>query len=205
MARTPEAPRRSMLQCVALVAIALIATTGLAVVIIWAAVQPKKLHYSIEHASVSGFNLTGDRLNAGFGFVLRANNPNRLIGTRRCKAQRSPKNTSSPDARTNQVEQKLSANNVHPFHQPKRNATFLDLALVAKNATVYGATTRDLRMERAAGEVNLDVEVRAKIRLKVGVFKIHQTLKVDCESLTVPFHDKHKGFHRLLCHTDTDN
>ncbi|XP_057781875.1 uncharacterized protein At1g08160-like [Salvia miltiorrhiza] len=186
--------RRPMLQCAVLVVIALIAMTGLAVLIIWASVQPKKLHYSIEHGSITGFNLTSDKLSSNFGFALRANNPNRHVSIYYDRI----------DVTVAYEDQKLSVNNVHPFHQRKRNVTFVDLKLVAKDAAVYGATARDLRMERAAGEVNLNVKVRAKIRLKVGVFKIHRTLKVDCESVTVPF-DSRKGFQRVLCETDLDN
>ncbi|KAL1544098.1 hypothetical protein AAHA92_20994 [Salvia divinorum] len=199
MAQTAQAPgqaapRRPVLQCVVLVVIALIAMTGLAVLIIWASVQPKKLHYSIEHGSVTGFNLTDDKLNSDFDFVLRANNPNRHVSLYYDRIE----------VTVWYEDQKLSVNNVHPFHQPKRNVTFVDLALVAKNAAVYGATARDLRMERAAGDVNLNIKVRAKIRLKVGVFKIHRTLKVDCESVMVPF-NLHKAFQRVVCHTDMDN
>ncbi|KAH6836719.1 hypothetical protein C2S53_007376 [Perilla frutescens var. hirtella] len=194
-AQTAAAPRRRpFLRCIVLVILALIAVTGLVVLIIWAAVQPRKLKYSIEHGSITGFNLTNEKLNSDFDFVLRANNPNRRVSLYYDRI----------DVTVLYEDKSLSVNNVNPFYQPRRNVTFVDLDLTAKNAAVYGAMARDLKMERATGVVNLDVRIRAKIRLKVGLFKIHRTLKIECDSLLVPF-DSRKGFERVLCHTDMDN
>lgn len=187
------APRRPVLRCVILVILALITLTGLTILIIWLAVQPRKLKYSIEHGSINGFNLSGDHLNAELDFVLRAHNPNRHVSLYYDRI----------DVTVMYEDQKLSVNNVHPFYQRRRNVTFVDLDLEAKNAAVYGATARDLKMERASGELNLNVRIRAKIRLKVGVFKIHRKLKINCEDVTVPF-DSRKGFERVLCDTDMD-
>lgn len=201
MARTAPPPgqaaapaRRPLVRCIVLAILALIAVTGLVALIIWAAVQPRKLKYSLEHGSITGFNLTNDRLNSNFNFVLRANNPNRRVSLYYDRI----------DVSVVYEDTKLSANNVHPFYQRRRNVTFVDLDLVAKNATVYGAVARDLRMERAAEELNLSVKIRAKIRLKVGLVKIHRTLKIDCDSVTTPF-DPKKGFQRVLCDSDMDN
>lgn len=83
--------------------------------------------------------------------------------------------------------------------------THVDMDLVAKNAVLYGAVARDLKMDRGSGDVELDVKIRSKIRLKVGVFKIHRTLKVSCDGLTVPFSSSSsKGFERVLCDADMD-
>ncbi|KAL8515900.1 hypothetical protein ACS0TY_014559 [Phlomoides rotata] len=182
-----------LLRYIAGALLAVVVVTGLVVLIIWLAVQPKKLRYSIEHGSITGFNLSNDRLNSNFYFVLRANNPNRRMSLYYDKI----------DVTVLYEDQKLSINNVHPFYQPRRNVTFVDLDLVAKNATVFGSVARDLRMERAGGDLSLDIKIRAKIRLKVGVFKIHRTLKVVCGSLSVPF-DSHQGFKSFPCDTDMD-
>ncbi|KAI3461356.1 hypothetical protein Pfo_018019 [Paulownia fortunei] len=188
-------PRHSALvRCIAGVLLALIILTGLIVLIIWLAVQPKKLKYSLEQGSISGYNLTNDHLNANFHFVLRANNPNRRISLYYDRI----------DVTVLYEDQKLSINNVHPFYQPRRNVTHLDMDLVAKDAALYGAVARDLRMEKASGSVDLDVKIRAKIRLKVGVFKIHRKLKVLCGPVTVPFYSS-KGFERVFCDADIDD
>lgn len=189
-----QRPRPSLVHYIAIALLSLVVITGLVVLIIWLAVHPRKLRYSIEHGSITGFNLSNDRLNSNFDFVLRADNPNRRISLYYDKI----------DVTVLYEDQKLSINNVHPFYQPRRNVTFVHLDLVAKNATIYESTARDLKMERAGGDLSLDVKIRAKIRLKVGLFKIHRTLKVDCESLSVPF-DSHQPFKSFPCDTDIDN
>lgn len=194
MPQSTPPPRHSpLVRYIAGALLALIVITGLVVLIVWLAVHPKKLRYSIEHGSITGFNLSNDRLNANFYLVLRAHNPNRRMSLYYDKI----------DVTVLYEDQKLSINNVHPFYQPRRNVTFVDLDLVAKNATVYGAVARDMKMERAGGDLSLDVKIRAKIRLKVGLFKIHRTLKVACGSLTVPF-DSHRAFKSFPCDTDID-
>ncbi|XP_051143459.1 uncharacterized protein At1g08160-like [Andrographis paniculata] len=173
----------------------LIIIVGLIVLITWLIVHPKKLKYSIEQGSISGFNLTDSRVNANFHFVLRADNPNHHISLYYDRI----------DVTVLYEDQKLSVNNVHPFYQRRRNVTHVDLNLVAKDATVYGGVARDLRMEKASGDVVLDVAIRAKIRLKIGVFKIHRKLKVLCRSVTTPFDpSKAKGFKRVWCDADID-
>ncbi|GFQ01018.1 uncharacterized protein at1g08160 [Phtheirospermum japonicum] len=194
--QTPAAPPRHspLLRCIACVLLGLIVLVGLIVLITWLAVQPKKLKYTLEQGSISGYNLSkNNHLNANFHFVLRANNPNKRISLYYDRI----------DVTVSYEDQVLSNNNVHPFYQPRRNVTHLGMDLMAKDAVVYGAVARDLKMERAAGEVGLDVKVRAKIRLKIGVFKIHRKLKVLCESVTVPFNSS-KGFERVYCDTDID-
>ncbi|KAL2239882.1 uncharacterized protein At1g08160 [Sesamum indicum] len=182
-----------LVRSIAGVLLALILITGLAVLIIWLSVQPRKLRYSIEEGSISGYNLTNDRLNSNFHFVLRAENPNKRISLYYDRI----------DVTVSYEDQKLSVNNVHPFYQRRRNITHLDLDLVAKDAVLYGAVARDLKMERGSGSVDLDVKIRAKIRLKVGVFKIHRKLKVECGPITVPFSPS-KGFERVFCDADID-
>ncbi|KAL3628032.1 hypothetical protein CASFOL_028134 [Castilleja foliolosa] len=194
---TPQAasPRHSpLLRCIFCILLGLIVLVGLIVLITWLAVQPKKLKYTLEQGSISGYNLSKkNHLNAKFHFVLRANNPNKRISLYYDRI----------DVTVSYEDQVLSVNNVHPFYQPRRNVTHLGVDLTAKDAVVYGAVARDLKLEQAAGEVGLDVKIRAKIRLDIGVFKIHRKLKVLCESVTVPFNSS-MGFKRVYCETDID-
>lgn len=187
-------PQRSwLLRSIALAALALIVVTVLVVLIVWVSVQPRKLKYSIEHGSIGAYNLTKDVLNAKFHFVLRANNPNRRISFYYDRI----------DVSVLYEDQILSVGNVAPFYQPRRNVTHLDLDLAAKNEKLYVAVARDLRVDRASGDADLNVKIRAKIRMKIGVFKIHRKLKVLCESLRVPFSSSN-GFQRVPCHVDVD-
>ncbi|RAL51491.1 unnamed protein product [Cuscuta campestris] len=174
--------------------LALILLLGLVILIIWLSVHPRKFHYSIEHAVISKYNLTNNRLNSNFYMVLRAENPNRRMSMYYDRI----------DVTVLYEDQKLSINNVHPFYQPRRNITHLDMYLVAKDATVYGAVARDLGMHQASGgALSLDVKIKAKIRQKVGVFKIHRKLKIFCGKVNVPF-DTKKGFQRVFCDADLD-
>ncbi|KAG8387577.1 hypothetical protein BUALT_Bualt02G0035800 [Buddleja alternifolia] len=194
--RQAAPPRHSTaVKCIATVLLALIILTGLTVLIIWLAVQPKKLRYSIEHGSIDGYNLTNDgHLNATFKFVIRANNPNRRISLYYDRI----------DVTVSYEDQNLAVGHFHPFYQPRRNVTHLEVEVVAEEAAVYGAVARDLRMEKKSGDVDLDLKIRAKIRLKIGVFKIHRKLKVNCGPLTVPFSSS-KGFERVFCDVDIDD
>ncbi|GER42681.1 late embryogenesis abundant protein [Striga asiatica] len=172
--------------------LSLIVLVGLAVLIAWLVVQPRKLRYTIGKGSISGYNLTrNDLLNANFQFVLRANNPNRRISLYYDKI----------DATVLYQDRVLSTNDVHPFYQPRRSVTHLDLYLTPKDAAVHGSVAKGLRMERAAGQIQVDLKIRAKIRMKVGVFKIHRKLKAFCGSVTVLFNST-EGFKRVDCDVD---
>ncbi|CAA0813531.1 Late embryogenesis abundant (LEA) hydroxyproline-rich glycoprotein family [Striga hermonthica] len=175
--------------------LALIVFFGAVVLIIWLTVHPRKFKYSIEQGSISGFNLTrNDRLTADFQFFVRANNPNRRTSVYYDKI----------DATVSYDDQVLSTASLPPFHQPRRNVTQLDLHLKAAEAALYGAVARDLRMERAAREIGVDLRIRANIRLKIGVFKIHRKLNVLCGPAIVPFNSS-KGFERVYCEVDFDD
>ncbi|XP_051120729.1 NDR1/HIN1-like protein 10 [Andrographis paniculata] len=191
----PAAPpqRSSLVRCIGLILVALVILVGLIVIITWLAVQPKKLRYSIEEGSISGYNLTkSNHLNATFHLVLRATNPSHQMSL---YYDRITVTASFED-------QKLSILNVSPFYQGRTNVTHLDLQLAAEGVALYGAVAGDLRMEQAAGYVDIDVEFRAKIRLKFGVFKVHRKLRVLCGSVTVPLGKKPMGFERVWCDVD---
>ncbi|CAA3015439.1 late embryogenesis abundant (LEA) hydroxyproline-rich glyco family [Olea europaea subsp. europaea] len=187
-------PRHSpLVRCIAMVLLALVVVVGLAVLIIWVSVNPKKLKYSIEQGSISDYNLTSDgHLNANFHFVLRANNPNKRISIYYDRIE----------VTVSYEDQKLSINNVLPFYQRRHNVTYLDLDLAARDVTLYGAVARDLKMKKYSGKVDLDVKIRSKIRQKVGVFKIHRHLKIECGPLTVPFSSSKAEFERVFCDVD---
>lgn len=179
-------------RCIALILMVLIIVIGLIVIIIWLAVQPKKLKYSIEHSSISGYNLTSDRkLNASFHFMLRAKNPNKRVSFYYDKII----------VKVSYKGKDLSVGNVDPFYQRRRNVTDLELSMAAKDVVVYGTEAKDLKMESASGDVKLEVKIWGKIRMKVGVFKVHRTLKALCGPLAVPFSSS-KGFKRVFCDVD---
>ncbi|KAH7837664.1 hypothetical protein Vadar_016454 [Vaccinium darrowii] len=186
-------PRHSILvRTIAIVLLALIVLVGLSVLIIWLAVRPKKLVYTIEDGSIHGFNLTNNHLNATFNFVIRSYNPNTKVSFYYDEVEVS----------VSYDDETVAFNTVDPFFQPRRNVTHLGVKLVAQDVGLFGAVAKDLRLERSAGEVELDVRVKAKIRFKVGVWKSrHRTMWILCSPTLVHFSSS-KSFERTYCDID---
>lgn len=192
MANQKPPPRNlGLVRCIAMVLIASIILNALIVLVTWLSLRPKKLKYSIEDGSVSGYNLSNGHPNATFHLLLLANNPNKKISAYYDKIEVS----------VLYEDQTVSVNNVNPFYQPRKNVTHLNINLEAKDVTLNGAVATDVKMERGSGIVDLDVKLRAKIRLKVGVFKIHRNFKFKCGPLAVPFSSS-KEFKRVYCDVD---
>ncbi|XAR60047.1 hypothetical protein NMG60_11033278 [Bertholletia excelsa] len=179
-----------LVRIIAIVLLTLIVLVAVAVLVIWLAIRPKRLVYTVEHGSIQGFNLTGDNhLNATFNFALRSYNPNTRVSIYYDKIE----------AWVSYNDLDLAFTSVDPFYQPRRNVTHLELKLVAQQSAMYGAVAKDLRMEKAAGEVEVDVRLKARVRLKAGAWKSnHRTLKVECSPVRVPFSSS-KGFERTYC------
>lgn len=91
--------------------------------------------------------------------------------------------------------------NVGPFYQPVRNVTDLDVDVAANGTALHGAAAEDMRMEKASGSVKLEVNIVCKIRMKIGVFKVHRTATARCGPYDVAFSES-KGFKRVTCDTD---
>lgn len=186
-------PRHSVLvRTIAMVLLALIVLVGVAVLIIWLAVRPKRLVYTIEDGSIHGFNLTNNHLNATFNLVIRSYNPNSKVSIYYDKVE----------VLVSYDDQNVAFNTVAPFFQPRRNVTHLGVKLVAQDVALYGAVAKDLGLEKSSGEVELDVRVKAKIRFKVGVWKSrHRTMRILCSPTLVHFSSS-KSFDRTYCDID---
>ncbi|XP_057479668.1 uncharacterized protein At1g08160-like [Actinidia eriantha] len=193
----PQPPRsltHSMLvRTIAIVLLALIILVGLSVLIIWLAVRPKRLFYTVEEGSIHGFNLTqNNHLNATFNFVIRAYNPNTKVSIYYDKVE----------AYVFYYDETMAFTTVDPFFQPRRNVTHLGLNLMVRDVALERAAARDLRLKKSSGEVELDIRVKAKIRFKVGVWKSrHRTLRILCSPTMVHFSSS-KGFKRTYCDVD---
>ncbi|KAK9280314.1 hypothetical protein L1049_014002 [Liquidambar formosana] len=191
--QTPLPPRRSKLvRCIALILLALIVLVGLVVLITWLVVKPKRIVYTVEAASVSGFNLTHDHLSADFDFMLRSVNPNRKVSIY----------YDSMEVMVSYYDNILAFAEVQPFYQPRQNVTQLEVKPVAKSAALMESASRDLRLEKSSGGVELDIRVKARIRLKMGAWKSRRrTLKVFCPHVLVHFSSA-KKFQRARCDVD---
>lgn len=192
--RQPQAAR-----CLAIVLLVVILITLLLVVIIWLAVMPKKLVYSIEHSSINGFKYTAGggggegRINATFHCLLRSRNPNKRVSFYFDKI----------DVDANYYGETIFTGEkvVAPFHQRVRNVTDLEVEVAANGTALHGKAAEELRVEQASGSVKMEVKIEAKIRMKIGVFKVRRTVTATCGPYDVPFSESN-GFKRVECDTD---
>lgn len=196
VAPPPAASKRkqsTLLGIIASVILALIILVGIAVLIIWLAVRPRKLIYVIESAeAIQNYNLGHNQLNATFNFQLRAYNPNGRVSIYYDRIE----------AKVSYDDETLAFNTLQPFHQGKRNVTRLGINLVAKNVDLYPGVYRNMRMERHSGQIEVEVRVKAKIRFKVGVWRSrHRTLRLLCSPVMVSISPS-KNFEMVPCDVD---
>lgn len=170
---TPTKTRRlSPVTCIALILLTIIVIIGLTVLVIWLSVKPRRPIYTIENASLHNYNMTkNDHLYGNFNFTLKAYNPNSRVSIY----------YDSIEVKLFYNTLQIAFNNAETFFQPRRNVTYLDLFLSAKDVALYGDIARDLKTERTSGAVEVEIKVRAKIRFKVGIWKSsHRKLKLSC-------------------------
>ncbi|XP_022969533.1 uncharacterized protein At1g08160 [Cucurbita maxima] len=189
---SPRPARPNILRYVILVLVALIVLVGLVVLIIWLTVRPKRLRYTVESAAVHNFDMSTTQLNASFNFGVKAYNPNRHVSV-------------YYDHVTVTVgfgDQDLAFGVIKPFYQPHKDVTWLNMDLNAKNFLLHDSVSKDLALEKAAGEMDLDLWIKARIRYKVGVWKLgHRTLRIRCSPVIV-YLSKDKEFKRTACFTE---
>ncbi|PIA54921.1 hypothetical protein AQUCO_00901078v1 [Aquilegia coerulea] len=183
----------SAVRCIVITLIAIILLVGFAVLITWLVIRPKKLVYTIESGKVSGFELHKDHLNASFDFYLRAYNPNRRVALY----------YDSIHASVLYDDQTISFQTLEPFFQPRHNVTRLEFKSTAQSVALQKSIARDLRLEKAAGDIELEIRLKARIRFKVGIWKSsHYTLKVFCSNMEI-HPNSTRTFKQKECDVDT--
>ncbi|XP_020202644.1 uncharacterized protein At1g08160-like [Cajanus cajan] len=185
--------RWNLLRLIAMLILALIILVGIAVLIIWLVLKPKRLEYSVENGAIHNFNLTdANHLYANFDFTLRAYNPNSRVSIY----------YDTVEVSVRYEDQTLATNAVHPFFQSHKNVTRLHVGLTAQTVALYESVPKDLRLERSSGDIELDVLVRARIRFKVGLWKSkHRVLRIYCSPVLLYF-SKPKTFQRAPCEVE---
>lgn len=186
----PRPGHSKLLRLIAVALLALIVLVGIAVLITWLVVRPRRLVYTIEDGSIHNFNFSNNHgLNASFNFVVRSYNPNSKVSVY----------YDAIEASVEYEDQTLAYSVVDPFFQPHRNVTRLDVKLTAQRVALLGSTYRDFRREKSAGEIELTVLLKAKIRFKVGSWKSkHRTLRIWCSPVLVRL-SGFKKFERTYC------
>ncbi|RWV87703.1 hypothetical protein GW17_00050275 [Ensete ventricosum] len=192
----PPSSRRSrpgILTCIVFTGLGFIVLVGLVVLIFWLVVRPKPLEYTVDDARVYGFNLTASHaLNATFDLTLRSYNRNHRVSLY----------YDFMEVTVWYDDQMVAFTEVAPFYQRRRNVTTLDVSAVATSTPLLGSVEKSLKHDRSSGQVGLEVRVRARVRLKVGVVKTkHYTLRVYCAPVLVSFSGTPK-FDRVYCDVD---
>ncbi|KAI3908289.1 hypothetical protein MKX01_027311 [Papaver californicum] len=186
-------PRPKLRRCIAITILIIIALLGLAVLISWLAVRPRRLVYTIEAGKVKDFNLHNNHLNSTFDFIIKAYNPNNKISLY----------YDSIEVIVSYDDQTIAFDVVEPFYQPSSNVTKLEVKPVAKSVSLLGSVAKDLKFEKSSGQVDIDVRLKARIRFKLGIWKSsHYNLRVSCSSVVVHLHSS-KTFERTSCDVDT--
>ena len=194
MANPPsQQPRHSkILRYIAIVLLVLIVLVGLAVLITWLIIKPRRFVYTIEEGSIKNYNLTKNHLNSTFEFALRSYNPNSKISIY----------YDSIEASVEYDDQTIAFEVVDPFFQPHRNVTRLDLKLIAQYVPLSGSNSKDIALERSSGEIEIAVMLKARIRYKVGMWKSKdRILIIWCSPVRVRF-SRPNNFERTYCDTE---
>ncbi|OVA19478.1 Late embryogenesis abundant protein [Macleaya cordata] len=185
--------RPRLLRCVAITMLTIIALVGLAVLISWLAVRPRRLVYTVEDGKVKDFDLRNNHLNGTFIFILRAYNPNNKVSLY----------YDSIEVVVSYDDQTIAFDVVEPFYQPSSNVTRFEVKPTARSVPLLGSVSRDLKSEKSSGEMELDIKVKAWIRFKLGIWKSsHYNLRVLCSPVVVHLNSS-KTFERTYCDVDT--
>jgi hypothetical protein len=173
-----RARQMAVLRCLIAALVVTILLAGFVVLIIWLVVRPKPIDYTITRASVRHFNVTpGATVNATFYLTLAADNPNRRVSMRYDLVEFRVLYGDSAQ---------LAVADLPAFRQPRRNETRLDVRAVARSVPVSAQALRELEHDRAAGEVAVDVRMRAHARFKVGgVWSRHYALQALCSPVVI--------------------
>ncbi|KAJ8429722.1 hypothetical protein Cgig2_013794 [Carnegiea gigantea] len=172
--------------------ITLVFLGGLAVLIAWLADRTKAPAFSVATATITGFNFsTTNRLNATFSLSITAHN-------------RDPKYFIIYHVIVVSVHHSgytLAYQSVSSFTQPHGDATAFTAQPTAQDVIVSDPdVARQMRNETQAGQLGLEVLVRAAVRFQVTRWKHrHYTLKVICSPVGVDF-GSGKRFQRTDCH-----
>ncbi|KAF3952245.1 hypothetical protein ACB098_08G110400 [Castanea mollissima] len=193
---TSQQPRHSkLLRYIVIVLLVLIILVGLAVLITWLVIKPRRIVYTVEEASIKHYNLTKNHLNATFEFSIAAANPSSKISIYYDSIKASVKIMKYYESSKTTIASEV----VDPFFQPHRNVTTLDLKLVAQNMPLSGSDYKDIGHARTSGKIELKVSLDARVRFKVGMLKSRKrTLHIRCYPLIVSF-SRPKNFDPRNC------
>jgi Late embryogenesis abundant protein len=95
----------------------------------------------------------------------------------------------------------IALTEISPFFQPHRNIRRLDIEAVTNSTQLQDQVAKNLKHDKSTGNVGLEVRVRSRIRLKVGIVKtMRYKLRADCTPVNVGFSpNSATSFDRVYC------
>ncbi|XVF56426.1 hypothetical protein PTKIN_Ptkin06aG0119900 [Pterospermum kingtungense] len=129
--------------------------------------RPKPPKYSIDSLRISDLRLNFDMtLHAKFDVKIRANNPNKKIGTYYEEGGRLS---------VWYTKSRLCEGSLPNFYQGHHNITKLDVGLTGQTDSGSGSTLMSaLQEQKQTGQIPLDLKVDAPVAIKLGKLKMRK-------------------------------
>ncbi|KAD5803378.1 hypothetical protein E3N88_14738 [Mikania micrantha] len=186
--RTVIGPRRSMLiKTIITIVLALIVMIGLTILIIWLNIKPKRPIYYISGGSINNYTLTKDHhLYASYNLVLKSFNPNQKMHILYKKME----------IKIMYENVELASGVIDAWHQHKIEKREFKLDLVSHNVVLSEAVSGHLKLAKSLNQVVLDLELKSKIKSKLGIWKSrYYHMRVSCVNVVSQFSNSSKGCH----------
>lgn len=158
--------------------ISIVVVVGIAALVLWLIYRPQKMKVQVSGASLTQFNLTnGKILNYNLTLDLEFRNPNKKIGLYYDRLEAS----------AFYQGERFKSVMLPAFYQGHRNTTNLEAVFEGQS---YIALDRDdlweFDVDKSAGFFEIDFEIYARIRFKIGSLKTNRYKpKFKCE-LSLP-------------------
>ncbi|KAL1201908.1 hypothetical protein V5N11_014867 [Cardamine amara subsp. amara] len=187
--------RMNPILCIIVALILLGLLVGLAILITYLTLRPKRLIYTVEAASVQDFAIgNDDHINAKFNYVIKSYNPEKHVSVRYHSMRIS----------TAHHNQSVAHEEISAFKQRPKNETRIETQqLVSHNRALSKFNAKDLRAEKSKGTIEMKVYITARVSYKTWIFRSRRrTLKAVCTPVMINVTASSlNGFQRVLCKT----
>ncbi|ESQ36073.1 hypothetical protein EUTSA_v10009522mg [Eutrema salsugineum] len=189
-------PRKGLnpILCIIVALILLGLLVGLAILITYLTLRPKRLVYTVEAASVQDFAIAkDDHISAKFNYVIKSYNPEKHVSVR----------YHSMHISTAHHNQSVAHKEISAFKQRPKNETRIETQLVSHNVALSKFNAKDLRAEQSKGVIEMEVYISARVSYKTWIFRSRRrTLKAVCTPVMINVTASSlDGFQRVLCKT----
>ncbi|KAG6522900.1 NDR1/HIN1-like protein 3 [Zingiber officinale] len=160
--------------------LSLVIALGVVILVLWLVFRPNQPKARVETASLTQFDLANSTtLSYNLSFDLTVRNPNRRMSFYYDRLE----------ARAEYDGDRFGFTNLPTFYQGHKNTTVIRTIHFGGTQPMFGDSVDETyRRERSEGFYYIDVKVRAKMRVKVWIFKLrYNRPHIDCTlKLPVP-------------------